>query len=167
MTCATISVENKIVNLDVESNSCTSLDVNHIQNVLSLSSVGIQGVQGEKGEIGNSAIEYVAGENITSYQPLIIDDGVLKVASNIDDSHTGKFIGLASNSSNLGGDVTVLFHGEVENSGWNFTLGNFIYIGANGLITDTTPSIGFLQSIGHASATNKIILNIKQAIRRI
>ncbi len=53
MTCATISVNNKTVDLEVNSDACLILDVNHIQNVLSLSSTGIQGVKGETGSSGD------------------------------------------------------------------------------------------------------------------
>ena len=97
MTCATISVENKIVNLDVESNSCTSLDVNHIQNVLSLSSVGIQGVQGDQGIQGEQGIQGIQGEvgasvdlgwafyrdnQYTELSPLISNDEIIYLTNN-------------------------------------------------------------------------------------
>ena len=68
MTCATISVNNKTVNLEVNSDACLSLDVNHIQNVLSLSSTGIQGIQGSQG------IQGIQGESGSSFDQLQIND---------------------------------------------------------------------------------------------
>ena len=107
-----------------------------------------------------------AGESITAYQPVVVENGQIFVADNQNASHTGKFIGLATQSAATG-KVNVQRVGEIQNGGWSFTVGSFVFLDASGLLTETVPATGFLQSIGHASDTDKIILNIKQAIRRI
>ena len=81
MTCATISVNNKTVNLDVDSDACLSLDVNHIQNVLSLSGVGIQGIQGEVGEIIDLGWAFYKDNAYTELSPLVSYNDVVYIGN--------------------------------------------------------------------------------------
>ena len=117
---------------------------------------------------GEDIETYPAGESITAFQPVALVNGELFTADNTDPNHRGKVLGLALISANSAGiNVSVRRTGLATNSSWAFTTGSFIFIGANGLLTETAPATGFLQSIGHALNANNLVLNIKQAIRRI
>lgn len=82
-------------------------------------------------------------------------------SSSISDINT--VIGITESAYSIGDSVQIRLSGEVTEPSWNFTIGS-VYLGINGLLTQTAPTIGFIQQIGIATSSNTILINIKQPI---
>ena len=54
--------------------------------------------------------------------------------------------------------------GEMTNVGWNFTPGADLFVGLNGLITETAPTVGFSQRIGTARTPTTITIRLSEPI---
>jgi len=129
--------------------------------------VGIQGEKGEKGDTGpsgaSSSYIYTAGEILGGHRAIIIDNNLAYYADCTNLSHINKPIGISNNASALGGEVTVVFFGEMEEVSWNWDIDKPIWISTNGLLTQTTPVTGFLCIIAFPVTATKIFID-KQEI---
>lgn len=51
----------------------------------------------------------------------------------------------------------IIIEGQVDNDTWSWTIGNPIYLGNTGDLTQTVPTTGFLMVVGRAVSGTKII----------
>ena len=143
-----------------------NLNITEQNTELTLNS-GIKGDKGEKGDTGNSGASssyiYTAGEILGGHRAIIIDNNLAYYADCTNLSHINKPIGISSNASISGGNVTVVFYGEMEEASWNWDITKPIWISTNGLLTQTTPVTGFLCIIAFPVTATKIFID-KQEI---
>ena len=140
------------------------------QNTELLLAVGLRGDKGDKGDTGangaNGALSsytYVAGEIIGGHRAVIINNNLAYYTDCTNLDHINKPIGISSNASISGGNVTVVFYGEMEESSWNWDITKPIWISINGLLTQTPPETGFSCIIAMPIITTKIFIE-KQEI---
>lgn len=79
----------------------------------------------------------------------------------------GSVLGLAMGSATPGQFISVLTSGYLENSGYNFTASQPLYIGVGGFLTQNLSealTIGFSQRVGVALTSTKILVNIEPPI---
>ncbi len=72
-------------------------------------------------------------------------------------------LGVALGSYSAGASATVATAGVIVNtqagaSGWNFVIGELVYVGANGTLTQNAPSTGTLLPIGIAVSNTAVML---------
>ncbi len=130
-------------------------------------SKGSKGDKGDKGDTGesgaSSSYTYTADEIIGGHRAVIIDNNLAYYADNTNLNHINKPIGVSNNASSLGGEVTVVFFGEMEESSWNWNINLPIWISTNGLLTQIPPVTGFSCIIAFPITSIKIFIN-KQEI---
>lgn len=125
-------------------------------------SVGPQGPQGPPG-IGNSVL--VTATTAIGGNRAVMGDGAGSIAyadsSNL--AHRGKCIGLTMTAASAGGTVEIAVSGDVTEPTWNWSLGP-VYLGTNGLLTQTVPTSGYIQVIGTAMSPTRMTISIQQPI---
>lgn len=84
-------------------------------------------------------------------------------ASNNNLNQYNTVIGITKTSVLAGRSVEVIHEGIVSDSGWNWHQGP-IFLGINGLLTQTAPTSGFILCVGTAISSTKIKFNINTAI---
>ena len=78
-------------------------------------------------------------------------------------SDLGKPVWLNLGSAGVGGLVELAWFGTVVESSWSWTLGP-VYVGTNGLLTQTPPTTGYQRQIGAAVDTDTLWLDPQPGI---
>jgi hypothetical protein len=126
---------------------------------------GLQGIQGEPGPAGESGVVIVApaGLNLSGHRAVVLNNlGEAIYADNNTVLHATKFAGITQGAVNTGSSATLQQFGEITEPTWTWTVDQPIYLGTNGLLTQTVPtapSAKFSLIIGVAQSATKIFLN--------
>ena len=75
-----------------------------------------------------------------------------------------KIVGVALNASAIGGNVTCLTYGILEDPSFTFPLNEPLFLKANGVISNIEESTGFSTQVGHSLGTGAIFINIREPI---
>lgn len=129
---------------------------------------GPQGIQGLKGDKGDAAAdpEFTAGEALSGHRMVVLNASEQAVyASNDNLSHAEKVFGMTVGAASSGAAVTVRRFGELTEPSWNWTLNTPIFLGVNGLLTQTKPSApgSFVLQVAFPMTPTKVYIDIKQA----
>jgi len=131
-------------------------DVNVVDTVreISIVTVGEVGPPGPAGAGGaGTALTKTAGTALSGHRAVVLDvSGEAIYADNTVLAHRDKVLGLTSGAASAGADVTIVSYGEITEPSWTWTLDEPVFLGANGLLTQTAPALiagaVFLQRIG-------------------
>lgn len=91
-------------------------------------------------------------------------DGSVVYASSAILSDANSIIGITVGAANQNQDVIIQIFGELIEPSWNWVSDQSIFLGLNGLLTQTPPNTGFCIMIGTAVNPTKINVSIKQPI---
>lgn len=163
-----MQIQNTVIKATVNENSITVRPVTQAITATISSAKGDKGEKGDKGDTGDPGTSYIyeAGEAIGGHRVVIIDNNIAYYADNTNLSHINKPIGISNNASSLGGEVTVVFFGEMEESSWNWNVNLPIWISTSGLLTQTPPETGFSCIIAFPVTATKIFVNKQENIIR-
>ena len=127
-------------------------------NQVTLHSAGIQGPEGIQG-ISADGFFIQAPTPFGAQRLLALTDTGLAYADHTDLSHVGKVIGFTTAAVEAGSLVKIRSVGELN--GFSGLLpGMPIYLGSNGVITQTPVTSGIQQQVGVANTSNSIIIQI-------
>jgi len=118
--------------------------------------------QGIKGDAGNS-LTVVAGENIVSFKPVKIHNGLLYYFDSENIVDYGKCIGIAKTSGNSGDSIEVVALGKLTVS-QTLTIGSQYF--ANGTSLSLSEGTILSQNLGIATNTNDLFVKIEQCLLR-
>lgn len=113
-------------------------------------------------EISGETKNYIAAENISSYDVVYLDTGdQVRKFQPSDTSLYGKVIGLAKTAALAGETVTVQLEGVMDITS-SLTPGTLYFADANGKITSTARTTpGLSQIVGYTSVANKFFISIR------
>jgi hypothetical protein len=120
--------------------------------------------QGPEGISGSEVSILIATQVISGHRVCLFESNQLTYCDSANTSHAGKAIGLTLNSATIGGNVSIQKSGEVTEPSWNWVDGAALYIGSNGILTQTPTSNGFIQKVGYAISPTKIWIDFKESI---
>lgn len=110
------------------------------RHVVTVGQAGPPGPPGLPGPAGGSASVYTATTPIGGHRVLTMTaGGDLAYASNDDVDSIGRVLGISINAAGAGGSVSVVRAGDVEEPSWDWVVSLPIYLGANGMLTQTPP----------------------------
>lgn len=133
-----------------------------VTNTATVITEGIQGPPGPIGPQGPAAAQstHPAGTTLDAYQAVYLDNaGTLQIATNSTSSHAFALLGLAQTAAVATQQIVVHNIGEIENALWTWTLGQPIYLGTLGLLTQTppvAPGSAFSMVVGWPISTTRI-----------
>lgn len=126
---------------------------------------GVQGVQGLPGPAGGVSELRVASEDLGGHRIVrSTGAGTAGYASSDNALHGDDTLGMTLGAVVSGGTVSVLRVGPVTHAGWAWAAGEPVFLGTNGVPTQTTPVVGFSQIIGHAEDATTLFLSIEQPV---
>jgi hypothetical protein len=109
---------------------------------------------------------YTAGEDIGGHRVVFMENGQWFYASDFSKLHIGSRVGITTGSAITGDPVNVQTFGHLTEGSWNFLVDKPIFLGDNGLITQSKPTVVLL-TLGSVLTANTIYINIGQLIKLI
>lgn len=103
------------------------------------------------------AIECVAGAALSGHKAIAVVAGEAIHADQGDPAHRGLVRGISIGATAAAATATVQVFGPMFEPSWNWTPGP-IYVGANGALTQTRPTSGWLQQIAIADSPTLIFI---------
>lgn len=126
---------------------------------------GPQGPAGPAGPDGTSAVTKVAAGAIGGQRVVIGNtDGTVRYADATDLTDLGRVLGVTQTAAADGEPVNVIVRGYYEEPTWTWNTTLPLYVGSNGLITQTAPTVGFSQIIGFAETPTRIFIRMREPI---
>ena len=110
---------------------------------------------GLQGPPGGAAITLIAAINLGGNR---VVTGAASYADNTDPATVGSAIGVTQGAATMGSPVNIVAIGELDGF-FGLTVNSPVYLSANGTTTQTLPTSGYIQKIGVAISTTKILLN--------
>lgn len=138
-----------------------------VAGVVAVGQQGPAGPQGDIGPAGGSAIDVVAGAALGGHRVVYLDaNHKAQYASNQTASHALIALGLTLGAAALDETVSVQRSGEVTEPSWSWTLEQPVYLGANGLLTQTAPTSPalFQRIVGFPTAATKLFLALREPV---
>lgn len=129
--------------------------------------VQVSGVPGPMGPPGPSAggLSLTASGAIGGHRLLVaLGGGLAGYADSGTPAHVGKVVGMSTAAAADGAPVSLIQVGEIIEPSWAWSPGP-VYLGANGVPTQTQPISGFLQEIGVATAPTRLLVDLKMPIQ--
>jgi hypothetical protein len=123
---------------------------------------GFQGPQGPPGLVGPSTMVTPA----TALGGNRVVTGIATYADNTDITTLGNAIGVTQTSTLANTPVTLTTSGELDGFS-NLVPNGSVYLSTLGTVTQILPSVGYIQKIGVAISTTKILLNFNPPLVQI
>lgn len=123
---------------------------------------GIQGPQGPSG-VSADKITKNAITNLGGHRVVVATIGGVEYADSADVDHIGRVLGITLGAVTAGNPADIIVSGEVVEASWNFVNGA-VYVGSNGLLTQSPPSSGFSQIVGVATSATSLVVSLKLAV---
>lgn len=109
----------------------------------------------------------VAGESISALRCITTNGSGQAVYARPDTLANAVVIGVSTTSGSAGETITVKTTGELSDASWNWTKGA-VYLGANGVLTQTAPSGGsIVVHVAKAITATKILIDIDTIITTV
>lgn len=134
-----------------------------IPSVIDLTISGPTGPRGESmAYVSLTAATALGGHRVVRATGL----GGVEYASSANSSHFGTVIGITTAAAEQDETAEILTVGHVTEPSWSWQPGE-LFLGVNGLLTQTAPTSGFLQVIGTAVSPTRALIEPEQPIRLI
>lgn len=113
-----------------------------------------------------TALRLPAAANLSGHRALIYSGGLANYADNLTADHAYLVIGISQSSVVSGALVDVYNRVLVTESGWSWAVGQPVFCGVNGLLTQTPPTspAKFLLVVGTAFTPNQLSVDIQEPI---
>lgn len=163
-TSVVTATEQAIIARDVQDLHVVVLDPQD-QQVVFCGEQGPQGIQGVPGPVGGSALQYPAGVALSGHRMVVLDAAEQAIYADKDTpAHAGKVLGMTTGAAALGDIATIQTGGEMTEPSWAWTLDTPVWLGSNGLLTQTAPASGFSLIIGFPITATKMFVDLREPI---
>lgn len=126
---------------------------------------GVPGPKGDQGQTGAGYLTYIADGALGGQRVVrATTSGKVGYVDPSDPTQAHAAIGLTMGAAADGASVNVQFSGEMTEPSWAWTANQPIFVGANGIPTQTPPAVGFQGSIGVAISVTAMVIQIKTPI---
>lgn len=121
---------------------------------------GVSGTNGAEALITRAAVSALGGHRVVVHT----DDGAVTYADHTNLLHADLVLGLTMEAAASGAAIRVLAGGEITEPSWAWDITTPIYLGTNGLLTQTPPVTGFLQQVAIPLSATSIYWQPQPAI---
>ena len=122
--------------------------------------------RGERGSSGSSNVEIIAGEAIGGHRVVLQLGDRAYYATNENAQHGMRVLGITENAATLGDTLSVIRAGTIAEPSWNLDVESPVFLGVNGLITQTAPVTpsAFSLIIGFPISSTEIFVSLREPI---
>jgi hypothetical protein len=128
---------------------------------------GPRGIQGPPGTDGGSSLAAYSNVPIGGHRFVYLDNAEnAQYASNEVLANANTVLGMTAGAANAGYMINVIRSGEITEPTWNWTLNAPVFLGINGLLTQTQPESPALFSliVGFPITATKLFVSIREPI---
>lgn len=126
---------------------------------------GPAGAPGPIGPTGGSALSYVAATPIGGHRVVALNASAKVIyADNTQMGQFGAVLGISLGAANADASVDILRMGEIEEPSWSWLLGQPVFLGTNGLLTQTPPTTGFSLVVGFPVAPTRLFVSFREPV---
>lgn len=105
-------------------------------------------------------VNYQAAVAIGAFRAVAIDNnGDLIYADKDTLDHRNRILGITITAVSAGGTPVVVQFGHIDEITWSWTMNLPIYLGTNGLLTQTPPTSGILQQLGYPTSSIGMVVD--------
>ncbi len=123
--------------------------------------VGVQGPPGPPGPEGGSGLTHTAGVSLGGHRAVVLNAAEEAIyADNTTLTHADKVLGITTGAVTAGQAASIRTTGEITEPSWAWALDQAIFLGVDGMLTQTPPSSGFLLVMGFPISATKMFLAI-------
>jgi hypothetical protein len=156
-----VEISETELDLIIESNDSTIVLESEVIELLELVEQGLPGPQGAPGSTSGAA--GVCGEDISIYQVLVLDNGLLYKADTSNPLHASLVVGVSTQSGLTGSTINYSSVGKIN--GGSFIIGKN-FAGPSGSLTTIVPTTGWLKLIGLGESSSTFIVDMGPSIER-
>jgi hypothetical protein len=109
---------------------------------------------------GGTGVVRLAGEEISALRGVYELQGQVFYLDQADDAHINLYLGVTVSSAQAGGEVIVQRSGTIDDASWNWTVGQDVFLGSDGFLTQTAPTTGWQLVVGSAPAATRLNISI-------
>lgn len=113
----------------------------------------------------DTVLKITAGVDLTANRVVVQINGVVSLASATNLDHINRVVGITKSATAVGTDATVQFRSYMDEPTWNWDLDKLIFLGQNGMLTQSIPVIGFSQQLATVISPTRILINIQEPIQ--
>ncbi|QIL81783.1 hypothetical protein G7047_19075 [Diaphorobacter sp. HDW4A] len=125
----------------------------------------IAGPKGDPGDGGGvQSIALPAGEALGGHRVVFARDGFAFHASRDDVFHANAVLGITTGSASAGSAANVQTAGVIVESSWAWLASKPIFLGLNGVLTQSPPTTGVSLVIGVPTASDSMLINVQMPI---
>lgn len=140
--------------------------VAEVQTATTTASVNVPGPQGPPGDTDAAVLLATTGTAINALRVVKLENDLAYIADAYTAADANRVIGISvTAASNPGEQISVRTDGEMNDAVWSWTPGA-IYVGQNGVLTQTAPSVGFVLEVARARSATKIIVDVQNPFMR-
>lgn len=125
---------------------------------------GAQGAPGPAGGATSTVVSHAVIQPLGGQRIVRALAGGVDYASSDDVADANAIVGFTQSAAILDALVVVQTAGELTEGSWNWTVGQPIFCGLNGLPTQVPPATGFLCRVGKATAPTTILIDVDESI---
>ena len=115
-------------------------------------------------ESAATVLKKVASEDISALRLVVATSETNIKLADKDLYEDSKVLGLSITSGLTGENVKIITFGQVKDSFFTFTLNEPLYLGDNGIISQSPALLGFSTTIGHGLGNGAIFIDIQEPI---
>lgn len=108
---------------------------------------------------GSDTVAVTAAENLGGHR-IVTVEGYYASKDTTEDKF--KVLGMTTGAATTGTEATVQISGYITEPGWNFTVGEPVFLSTNGHITQTAPTSGFCLIIGKPKTATTLFIEIHE-----
>lgn len=139
--------------------------VSQSTSAVEIAAPGPQGPRGLDGVNGGVAVERIAAADLGGHRVVRALDALqVEYADSANPDHGDDTLGITSGAASVGAVIEVLTGGPLAFNGWAWTPGEPVFLGSNGLLTQSSPAAGFTQVIGFAQDATTIFIGVEPPI---
>jgi hypothetical protein len=136
-------------------------------NVTEVVAEGASGPKGEPGDVTllNATISKLTAVAVGGHRVVVLDANEEAVyADNTDLTHADKILGVTTGAADQGEFVTIKTYGEMIEPSFAWVQDQAVYVGTNGIMTQTPPIVGFSRIIGFPIAATKLFIDLSTPV---
>lgn len=129
---------------------------------------GLQGPPGPPGASGDATtIARTAAIALSGHRAVATNaDGDFVYADKDTAAHASCTIGITTGAASQGASASAIALGPLTENSWNWTPQQLIFLGSNGVLTQSAPTTGFVLVLGKAVSPTTVFVQIQSAFIR-
>ena len=113
---------------------------------------------------GGAGVVRTAGETISALRAVYERDGKIYHLDQQDSANIDLFLGISVSSGLADSEIIVQRSGTIDDASWTWSVGDNVYVGAAGVLTQTQPVTGWELVVGAAPEATRLTLDFDEPV---